>query len=304
MSSENRDRANTLTTDAISARVEHFLSNLTSEKSAATRKTYGRALGVFMLWVDEQGGKVQLSRKSLEDYLLYLRRVRKVKDRTIRTYLTAVRQFFAFLSEKGLLQEDPSKGLTVKVSASAGSRGILTMDEVERLLHISGSSDPIDLRDRAILCCMLIEGLSEGEVVRCNYRDLEHTLMGVELLVRGKGGRLHVPLDSRTYKSIVAYLTSRAEYFIPNDPLFVSHGPRGQNERLKVRSVRARMRVLLDQAGITRLDVSPQSLTHTSIYLLIQSGVSRAELRQRTRPWRLFHRLNDLKAQGLIDASY
>ena len=304
MSSDNRDLANTLTTDAISARVEHFLSSLASEKSPATRKTYGRALGVFLFWVDEKGGKVQLSRASLEDYLLYLRRERKVKDRTIQTYLTAVRQFFAFLSEKGLLQEDPSKGLTVKVSASVRSRGILTMDEVERLLQVSESSDPIDLRDRAILCCMLIEGLSEGEVVQCNYKDLEHTLMGEELVVRGRGGRLRVPLDSRTYKSIVAYLSSRAEYIRYNDPLFVSHGPRGQNERLKVRSVRARMRVLLDQAGITRLDVSPQSLTHTSIYLLIKSGISRAELRLRTRPWRLFHRLNDLKAQGLIDASY
>ena len=304
MSSENRDRAQTLTTDAISARVEHFLSSLSSEKSPATRKTYGRALGVFMLWVDEQGGKVQLSRESLQDYLLYLRQVRKVKDRTIRTYLTAVRQFFAFLSEKGLLQRDPSKGLTVKVSASAGSRGILTMDEVERLLQVSESSDPIDLRDRAILCLMLIEGLSEGEVVRCSYKDLEHTLMGEELVVRGKGGRLRVPLDSRTYKSIVTYLSSRVESIRFNGPLFVSHGPRGQNERLKVRTVRARMRVMLDQAGITRLDVSPQSLTHTSIYLLIQSGISRAELRQRTRPWRLFHRITDLKAQGLIDASY
>ena len=304
MPSENRDRAETLTTDAISARVEHFLSSLSSRKSAATQKTYGRALGVFMLWVDEQGGKVQLSKESLQDYLLYLRRVRKVKDRTVRTYLTAVRQFFAFLSEKGLLQKDPSKGLKVKVSASAGSRAILTMDEVERLLQVSESSDPIDLRDRAILHCMLIEGLSEGEVVRCNYKDLEHTLMGEELVVHGKGGRLRVPLDSRTYKGILAYLSSRVGYITPTGPLFVSHGPRGQNERLKVRSVRARMRVLLDKAGIRRLDVSPQSLTHTSIYLLIQSGVSRAALRQRTRPWRLFHRINDLKARGLIDASY
>ena len=304
MPSENRDRAKTLTTDAISARVEHFLSSLSSRKSTATQKTYGRALGVFMLWVDEQGGKVQLSKESLQDYLLYLRRVRKVKDRTIQTYLTAVRQFFAFLSEKGLLQQDPSKGLKVKVSASAGSRAILTMDEVERLLQVTESSELIDLRDRAILRCMLIEGLSEGEVVRCNYKDLEHTLMGEELVVRGRGGRLRVPLDSRTYKSILAYLSSRVGYIIPTGPLFVSHGPRGQNERLKVRSVRARMRALLDKAGIKRLDVSPQSLTHTSIYLLIRGGVSRAALRQRTRPWRLFHRINDLKARGLIDASY
>ena len=304
MPSENRDRAITLTTDAIAARVEHFLSSLAPEKSPATRQTYGRALGVFMLWVDEQGGEVQLSRESLQAYLMYLRRVRKVKDRTIQTYLTAVRQLFAFLTEKGLLQKDPAKDLTIKVSASAGSRGILTMAEVERLLQVSEFTDPINLRDRAILCCMLIEGLSEGEVVRCNYKDLEHTLMGEELVVRGKGGRLRVPLDPRTYKSIVAYLSCRVESIRFDGPLFVSHGPRGQNERLKVRTVRARMRVLLDRAGITSLDVSPQSLTHTSIYLLVQNGISRAELRQRTRPWRLFHRINDLKAQGLIDASY
>jgi len=294
-----------MTKDMILVRINFFLSILAQDKSPATVGTYRRALGVFMSWIDEQGESIELSQKNLEQFPLHLKLERRVTPSTVQTYLTALRKFFAFLVKQGLLDDDPVKNLRIKHETPAQSRDILTKEEIKSLFEVSRGEKVIELRDRAILCCMLIEGLSETEVSKCNYRDLEHTLMGEELRVIGKGSPMCVPLDQRTYRSLRAYLAKRSAPIKPKDPLFITHGPRGKLiERVTVRTVRSRMRGLLDRAKIIRPTVSPQSLAHTAIYLQIQNGISREDLKMRTRPWRFFGRINDLKAKGLIDPSY
>lgn len=299
------DVVKSLTSNEASERIDVFLNSLLEDKSAATIKTYSRALSIFVLWLDDQGERTVLSQGNLERYPVYLRRERKVTPGTVQTYLVALRQFFLFLWNQGLLEEDLTKTLKVEVdpSESSRSRGILTEQEIKRVFEVSKGDEPIQLRDRAILCCMLIEGLSEREVSRSNYRDLELTFMGEELNIRGKARRI-VPLDQRTHRNLRAYLRTRGGPIPPKAPLFLSLGPRELDERLKVRTVRSRMRLLLDRASITRSEVSPQSLSHTSILLQIQKGISRDKLKERTRPWRLVHRLIDLKERGLIDPDY
>ncbi len=300
---EDRNLVKTLTADAVLARVDFFLNTLARDRSPATVNTYGKSLEIFKLWVLEQGGDVELSQKNLEKFPVYLKTERNVRHATIQTYLTALRQFFVFLVKEGLLQEDPAKNIKVKPQPRSLGRGILTGDEIKRLFEVSEGGEPIRLRDRAILCCMLLKGLSETEITKCNYEDLEHTLMGEELNIRGEDRRI-VPLDQQTYRSLRAYLATRRQPIRPKDPLFQSLGTREKYERLKVRTVRSRMRILLDFARITRAEVSPQSLSHTAIYLLIQQGIPKDELKKQIRPHRFYHRVNDLKARGLIDPSY
>ncbi len=292
-----------MTTDETQARIDFFLRTIEKEKSSATVETYRRVLGIFTLWVDELGGNMELSTENLEEFPVYLRLRRKVTPKTVQTYLTALRQFFAFLSREGLLRQNPAEELRIKSRVMVQSRDILTEKEIKRLFEASEGDGMVQMRDRAILCFMLLEGLSEVEVSKSNFGDLTNSLMGEDLLIRGKGGPMRIYLDPRTCQSLRAYLAER-EVLSQGDPMFVSHGPREIGERLKVRSVRGRMRMLLDRARIMRVSVSPQSLTHTSIYLQIQSGVSREELRRRIRPWRLFHRIQDLKAKNLIDPSF
>lgn len=301
---KDRDIVEEMSTESISMNVDLFLSVLARDKSPATVATYRRALGVFTLWVDEQGGRVELSEIKLMEYPAYLRHQRKVRPNTLRTYVTALRQFFSFLAKRHSLFHDPAEKLKVKVDESADGRGILTDEEIRELYRVSKGEDLISQRDRAIMCCMLLEGLSETEVANCEYRDLENTIMGEELVVRGKGGKIRMLLNQQTFRCLIAYLNTRSEPIRPEDPLFLSHGPRESNKRLKVRTIRSRIRILLDRAGITRVEVSPQSLTHTSIYLLIKGGMSRETLRERVRPWRLYHRIDDLKSRGLIDPSF
>jgi len=291
-------------TDTIVIRVELFLRVLSENKSISTVKTYGRALGIFTLWVDELGGRIELTQKNLELFPVYLRHRRKVTPRTVQTYLTALKKFFEFLSSEGLLQEDPAKDIKLKTKIPRNSRDFLTSDEIERILHVSKSKDQISLRDQAILLLMLLEGLAEGDISKCNYGDLENTLMGIELRIWTKSGPICIPLHSRTVTAITDYLATRERPSGNNTPLFCTHGSNMRDERITTRSVRSRMRILLDQANINREDISPQSLSYTAVYLQIQNGITREDLRTRHRPLILFRRIDSLKEKGLIDSSF
>ncbi len=298
------DLVKVFSTDTIIIRTELFLRDLSENKSAATVQTYGRALGIFALWVDELGGRIELTQKKLELFPVYLRQRRKVTPRTILTYLTALKKFFEYLSSVGLLEEDPAKDLKLKTRIHSTSRDFLTQDEIDRVLNVSLSDDPVPRRDQAIMLLMLLEGLTEGDITSCNYGDLENTLMGIELRIRTKSGPICIPLDSRTVTALNHYLTTRERPIANNAPLFCTHGSNIHDERISKRSVRSRMRIFLNQADITREDISPQSLSYTAVYLQIQNGISRDELRTRHRPLILFRRIESLKEKGLIDPSF
>ncbi len=300
----NQALVKVLSTDTLVIRIDLFLREIAKTKSKATIDTYRRSLGIFTLWIDEQGGKLKLSQKNLEMYPVYLRDRRKVTVRTVDTYLNALRNFFAFLSKEGMLDENPAENLRPTEKVISKSRDVLTPDEVQRLLEISSGEDQVQIRDKAILLCMLLEGLSEDDIVKSNFGDIENTILGEELRIKTKGGPISIRLDQRTFKALSDYIAIRSGPIKLQDPLFITHHPRISDERISHRSVRSRMRILLNRAKITREDVSPKSISHTAILLHIHNGTSREDLRIRFRPWRLFYRIQDLKDKGLIDPSY
>ncbi|MCY4232357.1 MAG: tyrosine-type recombinase/integrase [Bacteroidetes bacterium] len=301
---KDRDLVKVFSTDTLIVRIRWFLSVLAETKSKATVDTYRRALGIFTLWIDEQGGTMELSQKNLEMFPVYLRTRRKVTVRTVYTYLTALRKFFAFLTKEGMLDNNLAKDLRIDEKPASKGREILTPDEVKRLVEISYEENPIQIRDKAILLCMLLEGLSESDIERANFGDIENTITGKELRIQTKSGPIAIPLDQRTFNAISDYIKVRSWQLKPKDPLFVSHSPHKSNERMTRRNVRSRMRFILDHVKITRVDVSPQSLCYTALYLLITNGTSKEDIRRRFRPFQLFHRIIALKEKGLIEEDY
>src|SRR5690606_4085230 len=101
----------------------------------------------------------------------------------------------------------------------------------------------IGKRDQAIVYLMLFGGLSEIEIVRADFGDLEQTLLGWYLRVQGKGRSAkdqQVPVDPKVTDRIQLYLQTRGRLH-PDAPLFVSHGHRSDGERLNTRSIRSRI---------------------------------------------------------------
>jgi len=277
------ESAPSLTSSELEARLQAFEREFLREKSSETIGTYRRALNKFEEYVRGLDGPFRFEAKEVERYKAFLET--KLEPASVSTYLTAVRQFCAYLVEIGLLEANPAKKVRGNARPKKHSREVLSPEDVAQLEAAFDIESLLGLRDRAIACLMLYAGLSEIEIVRADVADLEQTLLGPVLRVQGKGRRKkdqQVSLDDRAVDAVQAYLASRGR-LRPLDPLFASHGRRSEGERLNTRSLRTRISELLERAGVKRDNVSPHSLTHTAPLLWLDAGMSIEEVGRRMR---------------------
>lgn len=283
-------------------RIEDFEREYLKDKSPETVGTYRRALNEFERWFVRQKGRFQFTRDGIESYKAYLMKERELSQVSVSTYLTAIRRLCQYLTDIGLLNENPARDVKGNRRPGTHSRAVLTESEIEKLIDSLDVTTKIGLRDRAIIFLMLYAGLSEIEVIRANVKDIDHTLLGHFLRVQGKGRRVkdqQVPIDQNVMDAIQAYLESRGRVR-PDEPLFVSHGHRSEGERLNTRSVRSRINEYLSGAGVKRRGVTPHSLTHTAALIWLNDGMSIDEVQRRMRHGTLDTTMIYYRKQGLL----
>jgi integrase/recombinase XerC/integrase/recombinase XerD len=268
-----------------------FLRSL-RHKRPETRGTYERALRSFLQWF-RKDGQCRFRVKDIERYKRYLKGKRKLSEVSISTYLTAVRRLCDFLVHERVLQDNPGKLVGGSHRPLSHSRDVLTQAEVQLLLDVAstGFHEDVDeraLRDLAFVKLMIVCGLSEIEIVRANVQDLQQKGESTLLWVQGKG-RVRkdaaVSLPQDLVAVIDRYLVSRGE-LKPADPLFASAGNRTWGKRMSTRGVRERVNRSLDAAGLREGkngNVTPGSLRHTAALLMVASGVTADQLKERMR---------------------
>ena len=291
-----------LTSVELEQRLDDFVASYLQDKSRETIGTYRRALNEFQRWFVGQRPRFLFRVEDIEAYKQYLMKTRGLHQVSVSTYLTALRRFAQYLVDAGLLEENPARAVKGNRRPSTHSRAVLTESEIDRLFRAVDASNPIGIRDEAIIFAMLYAGLSEIEIVRADVEDLEQTLLGWYLRVQGKGHQVkdqQVVLDPQVMNKIKAYLDTRSR-LKPSDPLFASHGHRSEGERLNTRSVRSRIRHHLMAAKIRRKGITPHSLTHTAALIWLNDGLSVEEVKQRMRHGTLDTTMIYLRKKGLL----
>ncbi|MEQ9105305.1 MAG: tyrosine-type recombinase/integrase [Rhodothermales bacterium] len=274
-----------LSPSALENHLQDFLRNYLVGKSPETIGTYRRSLNEFERWFASPGVSCTFCTEDVEAYKTYLMKERELHQVSVSTYLTAVRRFCQYLVDIGKLEVNPAKAVKGNRRPDVHTREMLTGEDVQTLLSSIPVETEIDKRDRAIVHMMLYAGLSEIEIIRADVQDLEQTLMGWYLRIQGKGHKAkdqQVPIDPPVMDAIRLYLDTRRR-IRPEDPLFVSHGHRSDGSRLNTRSVRSRINVHLNSAGIKRPGITPHSLTHTAALLWLNDGMSVDDVKRRMR---------------------
>ncbi len=282
--------------------IGRFLSDYLSEKSTETAGTYGRALNEFKRFHAPISGSFRFRHTDFEAYKSHLTDVRNLHQVSVSTYLTAVRRFCQFLVDEGRLADNPAADVKGNRRPDDHSRKVLKKAEVERLLNAIGTETMLQLRDVAVVASMAFAGLSEIEIVRSDYADVEQTLMGWYLRVQGKGRTAkdeHVPLDPPVVDRLRTYLQARGRV-LSQDPLFASHGNRSEGARLKTRSIRSRINLHLERAGLKRPGITPHSLTHTAPLIWLGRGMEIEDVRSRMRHGSLDTTMIYYRKQGLV----
>lgn len=244
--------------------LQNFLAYLTTERilSPNTIEAYGRDIRAFFTFLKEKG--VGLGEVGKEEIFSFLQRQKAAKyaSSSICRRLIALKVFFRFLKKEGSISKDISSYFEMPRLWQLLPE-VMTMEEVETLLHAIDPIDEISARDRAILELIYATGMRVSECCSLKKKDLSENFVKVE----GKGRKERVvPVGTKALASIQTYFSFRkaAE---DNSPLFTSKS----GKPIDRVTIYRRLTHYAKKAGIAKT-ISPHTLRHSFATHLLENG--------------------------------
>jgi integrase/recombinase XerD len=251
--------------------LDQFLHYLIVEKglSKNTIDAYSHGLNRFLDSLRKKGIQEMpsVSKFDVRAFLLALRK-QGLSTKTVVRNLVAIRTFFQFLIQEGILEANPIEGLeSPKIAKTLP--GILTLKEVEQLLEQPNPQTPIGIRDRAMLEVLYATGMRVSELTHLPINQVN--LESGYVLVFGKGSKERiVPLGSEAMKWVALYLKAARERLAKGKEspfLFINRSGRGMSRQQFWKNIKAYGR----RAGI-RKRITPHLLRHSFASHLLEGG--------------------------------
>jgi site-specific recombinase XerD len=256
--------------------LDEFLFHLGLVRGASVRTVaaYRSDLENFFEDLAARGidGPARVDEKILREHIIRLHEKGRQAS-TVARARSALRTFFAFLLDEGVVAEDPAATLR----APAGWRRIprsLSVAEARALVEAPRAGGPLDLRDRAMLECAYGTGARVSELLALRPADCRWE----DRLLRftGKGSRVRlVPLGRPALAALRTYL-ERAR------PALAARNRRGAPEEIFLNARGGRLsrmgfwkivRQRAAQAGL-KGRIHPHLLRHTYATHLLHGGAS------------------------------
>jgi len=251
--------------------LSQFLNYLIVEKglSKNTLMAYSHDLTRFLDHLRQKGLQdiLKVGKFDVRSFLLTLKKQR-FSTRTIVRYLVAIRTFFRFMIQEGILEVNPVEELESPKMAKTLPK-ILTLKEVDQLLEQPNSQIPLGVRDRAMLEMLYATGMRVSELVQLRMNQVN--LEGGYVLVYGKGSKERiVPLGSEVMKWVDLYLkTARIKLAKGGESpfLFITRSGKGMSRQRFWRMIK----VYGQRAGI-RKRITPHLIRHSFASHLLERG--------------------------------
>ena len=242
--------------------IDRFDTHLTAEKGLAplTRRNYTTDIEPLFDFIRREKitELTDLDRYRIRAYLAWLVELGYVKASVVRK-LSALRTFVRWLIRTGVLTGDPlpTRGMMKKESRLPR---FLSQSEAARLVTAPDVSDPLGLRDRALLEVIYAAGLRVSEVRDLNVADINFETK--ELRVRGKGSKQRVVLiGEAAHRALTRYVQEVRPTLVTRDSdsaVFLNRS----GGRLSQRSIQSKVRKYSTMTGL-RTDVHTHTLRHS-----------------------------------------
>lgn len=251
--------------------VDRFLERMSAARGASehTIKAYSRDLADLVGFLEGRGVTAPegITPRALRGWLGDLD-ARDLARATIQRRLSAARTFLKGLVDEGRLDVNPAVGLRQRRSARH-LPGVLSEEEIGRLLAAPDVSVPLGTRDRAILELMYSAGTRASETVGLDRAHLDLDRGVARVLGKGRKERL-VAIGSFAKDALVEYLSDPrrpAPTAAAVDALFLSQ----RGTRLTTRSLENIVAKHVLAAGIHRR-ATPHTLRHSFATHLLDRG--------------------------------
>lgn len=245
-----------------------------AERTVHTTEGY---LQLFIGWADDRGiaRPAEVTRAILEAYQRYLFYYRKPSGKALsyasqRVRLQKVRGLFRYLSRENVLTANPASDLELPRVERRLPRAVLTEREVEKVLALPDLSDPLGVRDRAMMEVLYSTGLRRAELAALSLFDIDEERGTVSVrLGKGRKDRV-VPIGERALAWVARYRDEcRPLFVVPPDEGLVFVGERG--EALALTELTALMKRYIDSAKLNKTGAC-HIFRHTMATLMLEGG--------------------------------
>lgn len=258
--------------------------------SDRTLRAYQSDLAQFDLHMNDVP-TIDITAQHLENYLDKLGEG-PYRDTSIRRKVAALKVFFRFLEEQGIVGESPARKLKIKKPVENRVPTVLSNREVRALLaapkeqveelavardNSAGSRNRYfcAVRDNLILELLFSTGIRIGELVALNTSDVDIDKNTIQITGRATRGRAVTLAAENVLASLRQYLDLRAERSLATPALFVGRS----GTRLTIYSIENIFKKHVRLAEIKR-HVTPHSLRHTMAAQLVSSGADIKEVQE------------------------
>jgi integrase/recombinase XerC/integrase/recombinase XerD len=228
-------------------------------------------------------GTVEVTPEHLEEYLDKLG-MGPYRDTSIRRKVAALKVFFRYLEETGVVTESPARRLKIKrpvenrvptVLSSREIRALLSAPK-EQITELSAMRDSSPggrnryfcaVRDNVILELLFSTGIRIGELVALDVADVSVDHKQIQITGRATRGRSVTLTAEPVIAALVNYLDLRNERKLDTPALFVGRS----GTRLTIYSIENIFKKHVRIAEIKR-HITPHSLRHTMAAMLVATG--------------------------------
>jgi integrase/recombinase XerD len=200
----------------MSVETEDFLSWMATERGRSTNTlaAYRRDLLGYTTWLGEHGLTVSTVQRDALDRFVQERRGGGRAASSVARQLAAIRMWHRFLAEEGVRGDDPTADVE-GVRVPAGIPHPLTEAEVDTLLAAVVGSDPVSLRDLALLEFLYGTGARISEACGLSLGDLDREQRVVRLFGKGAKERV-VPFGRSAAGAMEAWLAGGRKHLEPD----------------------------------------------------------------------------------------
>ncbi|MDP2181804.1 MAG: site-specific tyrosine recombinase [Actinomycetota bacterium] len=249
--------------------VDRFMTHLRVERrlSPHTLRAYAADIERYLDWATRVAVEpLGPTHRQLRSYLAEMDAAQYAR-RTIARRLSALRSWFAFLVEEGLVDTDPTIALATPKRPGRLPR-ILPTEVLDALIAAPATDTPEGKRDRAVLELLYASGMRVGELSALDLGDVDFAQQTVRVMGKGSKERI-VPLHRRALDTLTDYIRhSRPELMRQeSSALFLSV----RGNRLSADAVRRLLSRHVTSIGID-LHVSPHIIRHAFATHLLDGG--------------------------------
>jgi len=264
---------------AFSFRLESFVDYLSFERGLSDRtlSAYQRDLEKLLVFLKGKGRNepADVLPQDLREFVFHLKDS-GLAPSSIRRTLSALRGYFAFLLEEGVLEVDPSERLE-SPRAWRKLPDVLSVEEVEKILEAPNPDHPMYWRDRSILEVLYATGMRVSELVELRISNLD---LGEGLCtVFGKGSKERlVPLGRPARRALDRYLRevrSQMDSGKGEGRVFLNH----RGRPLSRAAIWELVKRYASRGGIHR-KVSPHTFRHSFATHLLEGGADLAAVQE------------------------